>query len=141
MITNIRRLHLYLGLFFAPSILFFAFTGALQTLGLHESRKGQSYVPPAWIATLAHVHKDQRLGDLAREPVVPADAGQPRAGEHPAGPHRLALLKWFVLVMSLGLSISTALGIYMSFAYNRHRIVLWSLLVSGVLLPLLFLLV
>ena len=141
MINNVRRLHLYLGLFFAPCILFFAFTGALQTFGLHESRKDHSYVPPAWIATLARVHKDQRLGDHARKPLVPSDAGLPREREQSAGQEHLVLLKWFVLFMSLGLIISTALGIYMSFAYNRNRIVLWSLLVSGILLPLLFLLV
>ncbi len=31
-----RQWHLYLGTLFAPSILFFAFTGALQLLGPHE---------------------------------------------------------------------------------------------------------
>ena len=30
-----RQWHLYLGTFFAPSILFFALTGALQLFGLH----------------------------------------------------------------------------------------------------------
>ena len=58
---QIRQFHLYLGTFFAPVIFFFAFSDALQTFGLHESEKDGSYNAPAWIATMAQVHKDQRL--------------------------------------------------------------------------------
>ena len=55
----VRLTHLYLGAFFAPSILFFALTGAFQTFSLHETTRGSSYKPPAWIVTLAHIHKKQ----------------------------------------------------------------------------------
>ena len=34
----VRLTHLYLGVFIAPAIVFFAFTGALQTLSFHVKR-------------------------------------------------------------------------------------------------------
>jgi uncharacterized iron-regulated membrane protein len=35
----IRLTHHYTGVFFAPTILFFAITGSLQMFGLHETRE------------------------------------------------------------------------------------------------------
>jgi len=54
-----RLVHLYLGVFIAPALLFFAFTGALQTFSLHETTRGSSYKPPAWAVTLGQIHKKQ----------------------------------------------------------------------------------
>jgi hypothetical protein len=54
-----RLIHLYLGVFTAPALLFFAFTGALQTFSLHETTRGSSYKPPPWAVTLAQIHKKQ----------------------------------------------------------------------------------
>ena len=53
----IRQVHGYLSAFVAPSVLFFALTGALQLFGLHEARDG--YHPPALIEKLGRLHKDQ----------------------------------------------------------------------------------
>lgn len=64
-----RLTHLYLGIFTAPALIFFAFTGALQTFSLHETTRGSSYKPPSWIVTLGQIHKKQT-------PVVPARKGQ-----------------------------------------------------------------
>jgi hypothetical protein len=47
-----RLTHLYIGVFISPALLFFAFTGALQTFSLHETTRGSSYKPPAWAVTL-----------------------------------------------------------------------------------------
>ena len=58
-LKNIRLIHLYFGVFITPALIFFAVTGALQTFSLHETTRGSSYKPPAWIATLAQVHKKQ----------------------------------------------------------------------------------
>ena len=54
-----RSLHLYIGVFIAPAVVFFAFTGALQTFSLHETTQGRDYTPPKWIAVLAQIHKKQ----------------------------------------------------------------------------------
>ncbi|MBB5342810.1 PepSY domain-containing protein [Tunturibacter empetritectus] len=56
-----RLVHLYLGVFIAPALLFFAFTGALQTFSLHETTRGSSYKPPAWAVTLGQIHKKQTI--------------------------------------------------------------------------------
>lgn len=71
MLKFLRQSHLYIGIFIAPALLFFAFTGALQTLSLHEGSNGSSYKAPAWIATLAQIHKNQT--DIVRK--RPKDAG------------------------------------------------------------------
>ena len=59
-----RLVHLYLGVFIAPALLFFAFTGALQTFSLHETTRGSRYKPPAWAVILGQIHKKQT-------PIVP----------------------------------------------------------------------
>src|ERR1700722_11058164 len=57
--ATIRQWHSYIGLFIAPSVLFFAMTGSLQIFRLHEAPG--DYRPPALIERLASVHKDQVL--------------------------------------------------------------------------------
>lgn len=53
MLKVCRQVHLYLGIFISPALLFFAFTGALQTFNLHEaSHNGGSYKPAKWIVEL-----------------------------------------------------------------------------------------
>lgn len=138
-LKKVRQLHLYLGVFFAPAIIFFSFTGALQLFGLHEGHPGEAYQPPKWIAALASIHKDQVLskhhgppqGFETRAEAKPQTPGLKSA---PAGKSTL-LLKYFFLAMSIGLIITTLLGIYMAFKYNRSRALLWGLLVAGAALP------
>jgi len=116
---QIRQLHLYLGTLFAPLIIFFAFSGALQTFGFHESTKDGSYRAPAWIAALAEIHKDQRI----------AHAGK----SSPA-------LKWFVALMAAGLITTSILGIYMAFKFNRHPRIICTLIALGIIIPVVALL-
>ncbi|MCU1306835.1 MAG: hypothetical protein JWN45_1530 [Acidobacteriaceae bacterium] len=63
---QIRQLHLYLGTFFAPSILFFAFTGAFQIFNFHEEYKGRPATPV--FEQLAEIHKNQRVPPPAKTP-------------------------------------------------------------------------
>jgi len=153
-----RQIHLYIGIFISPALLFFAFTGALQTFSLHETTQGSSYKPPAWIATLAQVHKKQT--DIVsvhklrlQGPDKPVDAtGSP--GKHgasgapqvaaapatPAPPQKSHLpLKIFFLFVAIGLFTSTLTGIYMAYKFNRRKLVVTGLLLAGVALPLLLL--
>jgi hypothetical protein len=73
LLKYLRLLHLYIGVFTAPALLFFAFTGALQTFSLHETTRGSSYKPPAWAMMLAQIHKKQT-------PIVPAKKAAPDKG-------------------------------------------------------------
>jgi hypothetical protein len=65
-----RKTHLYLGLFIAPTLLFFAFTGAYQTLSLHEG--ASNYQPPAILASLGQIHKKQTYIIPVRRPPGPS---------------------------------------------------------------------
>lgn len=135
----VRKLHLWMGMLFAPSIVFFALSGAFQICGLHEDDG------PAWIARLALVHKDQLISAPRRPPRQPdaaprADAGKPDAAR-PASPprerpHPSQPLKAFFLLMSLGLIASTGLGVYLAFGYKRDRLTVVGLLVAGTVVPI-----
>lgn len=160
----VRQFHLYIGVFIAPAILFFAFTGALQTFSLHETTAGSSYQPPRWAMVLAQIHKKATPVIQSRKP-APAAAGHagkhsgadhPHPGDDPAHDHVTPApgdthasptaatarahhplpLKIFFLLVSLGLGTSTLTGLYMSwkFAQRRHGLLL-GLFVSGIIVP------
>jgi hypothetical protein len=148
-LKRLRQLHLYLGLFLAPTIIFFAFSGALQIFRLQEGRPGSSYQPPAWVVALAGVHKDQRYetppkprpASPSAETPLPPPTPRPEAepGGQPPQRKPSAALKWFFLLTAIGIIITTGLGIIMAFKFNRDRRVIWGLLVSGTLLPVVLL--
>ena len=48
----LRKIHLYVSVFFAPLLLFYGLTGAIQVLHLHEARGG-TYTPPAVVEEVA----------------------------------------------------------------------------------------
>ena len=142
----VRLLHLYLGVFIAPALIFFAFTGALQTFSLHETTRGSSYKPPAWIVTLGQLHKKQTTVVPVRKlpppekAAPPADQSQPGAPTpQPAPavtkPHTLPL-KIFFLIVSIGLFTSTITGLYMSYKYIRSRYLVTAILIAGIVLPI-----
>jgi hypothetical protein len=147
----VRQLHLYLGVFIAPAVLFFAFTGALQSLNLHETTPGRSYKPAAWIVTLAQVHKKQTTVVPVRKPRPEAstkrDADAPSQSinptpkapvPEPARPNPLPMKLFFVLV-AIGLVTSTFSGLFMSYQYNRSKLAIIGLFLAGILVPLLLL--
>lgn len=74
-----------MGVFFAPAIFMFAFSGALQTFSLHENKGGGPYQPPAWIVALANIHKDQVL--LRPKPPKPPKAAAGAAAPAPDHDH------------------------------------------------------
>ncbi len=145
----LRQIHLYIGIFISPAILFFAFTGALQTFSLHETTRGSDYKPPTWIVTLAQFHKHQTTTLPARKSHPAANAPKsdtPKPDKHadapatPSTPEKSHLpMKIFFLLVSVGLFISTLTGIYMSYKFSRNRILITALLIAGILVPLLLL--
>src|SRR5579863_367065 len=113
-IKAMRNVHLYLGCFFAPLLIFFLVTGSLQTFGLHEtSKKEGGYKPPQIVQSLSQIHKNQRWADNNLRP-------QPSV-----------LFRYLVLLMSLGLLVTTVLGIMMAFKYTLPWAV-WACLFMGV---------
>jgi hypothetical protein len=143
-----RLLHLYLGVFTAPAILFFAFSGALQTFSLHSSVKGSTYKPARWIVVMAQLHKKQTVELPPRKPQLPVpspkdrtdpaeNAVRPAQASDPAA-HNPLPLKIFFVVVSVGLFVSTASGFYMSYKYSRNKLIPDGLLLMGIVAPIVF---
>jgi hypothetical protein len=159
LLKYLRQIHLYTGVFIAPALLFFAFTGALQTFNLHETTRGSSYKPPAWAVMLAQIHKkqtpivpvrkqppsDKQAGKTAPEMAQPSPAtSQPAPAEAPkptgeAAPksHNPLPLKYFFLLVSIGLFASTLSGLYMSYKYIRNKRLITVMLLLGIVVPVL----
>jgi hypothetical protein len=161
-----RLAHLYVGVFISPAILFFAFTGAIQTFSLHETTRGSSYKPPAWAVMLAQIHKKQTPIVPVRRPPPPeksADtdttkSGKPDSAPLPNGapnapaaatkppspdavvprPHNTVPLKIFFLLVSIGLFASTLSGLYMSYKFIRNTKLITALLIAGIIVPIVF---
>jgi hypothetical protein len=159
LLKYLRLIHLYTGIFIAPALLFFAFTGVLQTFSLHVTTRGSSYRPPAWAVILAEIHKRQtpivpvrksappdKQADKAAtkktQPSSPATSQPPVEAPKPtneAAPksHIPLPLKYFFLLVSIGLFASTLSGLYMSYKYIRNRRLITVMLLSGIIVPML----
>jgi hypothetical protein len=141
----VRLTHNYIGIFFAPTILFFAITGGLQMFSLHEKTRGSSYAPPAFLVHLSQLHKKGTLYVPQRKPEFPPAA--PAAGPKPDAPKAPALpphsplpMKIFFAACALALAISTCTGVYMAWKYARRKAVVAGILLAGIVCPLLLLL-
>ena len=160
-IKNVRAIHLYLGVFTAPALLFFAITGGLQTFGLHESARNSSYKPPAWLVSAAQLHKKQtllkpqhrrepaaagpvsgRTGVVEPEPASSAKAAGERS--EASGSKRRVKNLWpmkvFFALVALSLLVSVLSGLYMAWRFSRRPILMTAVLAGGVAIPLLLLL-
>ena len=111
-----RNAHLYLGVFFAPLLFLFLITGALQVFNLHEKPKDGSYAPPEIVKSLAQVHMHQRF-----------EYGKVKS-ESSKG------FRYLILLMAVGLAVTTFLGILMAFKYTKPWIV-WACLLAGIAIP------
>ncbi len=138
---NVRQIHLFLGTFFAPAIIFFAFSGLLQVFGLHES-KGKDAAPPiGWIAEFAEIHKNQHLRtEMPRreEALSTSNGHEPSAHAGPDQPQLSSpswALKAFVLLMAIGLIASSLIGIYIALQNPRTRRNAWISLALGAVVP------
>ena len=140
---KLRQLHQYLGLFFAPMILLFALSGALQTFRLQEARDA-AVTPPAWIVWMASVHKDSSLP----HPPKPKESAPDHAGSLPnerklgalsVATHSTLPSKIFAVLLSIALSLSTLLGVTIALNNRATRRISILLLVVGTVVPLAFL--
>jgi hypothetical protein len=134
----VRRWHGYLGAFIAPSVLFFAATGALQLFSLHEA--WGDYRPAPVIEKLGMLHKDQVFQAKPKRVRPPADLNAaPQPAKRAPRPATLAL-KGFFLVVAAGLIVSTLLGLWMALSSGMQRARLWLLFLAGAAIPLALLL-
>lgn len=113
-----RRVHLYLGCFFTPMLLFYLLTGWYQTINpdrLKHPGEAETFLQKA-----RTVHVDQ---------IYP---GQDEFGK-PSSPK---LFQFLVVVMSLAATITIALGVFLAFRTLRPQWAVWVCLTLGILLPM-----
>ena len=124
---NARLVHFYLGVFFAPLIIFFAFTGLLQVFKLHESYREIPGSQGDWIAWFGQFHKEQAWVPPRVAPAKPAPKKEGVYGKP---------MKWLVALMGAGLMASAILGLYIAFSYPSRRKPCLAALIAGILVPL-----
>lgn len=155
----IRQLHAWLSVFVAPTVLFFACTGALQLFSLHEAHG--DYHPAPLIEKLGMLHKDQKFAlkphhadSKLRTPVgaieperSEAARAAPARGEgdwvapikasapEDAAPARVQALKVFFCAAAVMLIFTTLMGVWMALTQHRQKWVLLVLLMLGAAAP------
>lgn len=118
---RLRQLHLYLGVFFTPLLLFFIGTGWYQTISPDRlKRPGDA---ESIVQKLRVVHTDQ----LYPETGALEQKGSPK------------LFQALVVVMSVALIVTTLLGLVLAFKFTRVLWPVWASLALGLLVPLLVL--
>ena len=115
----LRRAHLYLGCFFAPLLLFYVATGWYQTVN-PDRRKGVSDSLDL-VSRLNRVHVEQ---------YYPTEA---------AAGYSTYAFRILVVVMSIALISTLALGIVLAFRTSRNKWPVWLALGLGILLPVVLL--
>lgn len=139
----VRQIHLWAGMLFAPSIIFFAITGGLQLFKLHESSRDGAYTPPAVVEKLGEVHIHQRFAERQKRPEAPKAAPAPtpaaQVAARPPESKPFPFIKWFFLATSVGLAGTTGLGVWIGLTQGRNRRLALGLLILGAIAPVLML--
>ena len=120
----VRRLHLYLSVFFSPLLLVFVVTGWAQTMDFDHSS--------ALLGRLSQVHTRQfyPLGPATKD----ARGGIRVPGGKEEGGYTLPM-KWLVAAMSVALIVSILLGLVLAFSMARLRFPSLIALVLGIGIP------
>src|SRR5262249_17987527 len=113
----VRQPHGYLSVFGAPALVFFAATGAFQTLRI-PPRPDSAVV----LQKLARLHKDMVFAQKPARPKRPpgAEKGPPRPPREAPKPST-EVLKWFSVFVSIGMVASSGLGVWIALAQHRQR--------------------
>ena len=120
-LRSLRQWHHLIGVFLAPAILFFAFSGLLQVIGWQDQRNPP---PPGWVSAIAGIHKHQMLpkprpAEPARKPAAAPRAGGGDDDDHDHG--GFSPLKIFALLVAIGLFITTLIGLTIALGTRAMR--------------------
>lgn len=140
-LRSLRQWHHYIGVFLAPAVLFFAFSGLIQVLGWQDQRNP----PPApWVSAIAGIHKKQALPKPRPAEPARTPAGAPRAGgdkDHDHDHDAFTPLKIFALLVAIGLFTTTLIGLTIALGTRAMRSKALIALGLGVVVPVVLLLV
>jgi len=115
MVRWLRRIHLHLGVFFAPLLLFFVLTGWYQTV-TPDRRKGVADSDD-WLSRMNRVHVEQYY------PTRTAEGYSTRP------------FTVLVVAMSVALAATTVLGVVLAFQVLKKRGLVWISLALGFIVP------
>ena len=116
---TLRRVHLYLGCFFAPLLLFYVITGSYQTVN-PDRRKGVSDSQDL-VSRLSRVHVEQ---------YYPTES---------ASGYSTRLFRMLIVIMANALIATVILGIILAFRTSRNKWPVWLSLALGITLPVILL--
>ncbi|MGN6819144.1 MAG: hypothetical protein ACTHJR_10805 [Sphingomonas sp.] len=138
-LRSLRQWHQYIGVFLAPAILFFSFSGLIQVIGWQDARNPP---PPGWVSAIAGIHKDQAL-PKPRPPAPSPDRKPPaaKAGGHDDDHDHggFAPLKIFALLTAIGLFTTTLIGLTIALGTRAMRRKSLIALGLGVVVPIVLL--
>ncbi len=112
---KLRRLHLYLGVFFAPMLLFFIATGWYQTA--YPDRRKSVFEASAVMDRLRAVHAEQTF------PVASANS------------YSTTAFRWLIYLMSGALVVTLLLGVLLAFRTMKQKWVVAAMLALGLIVP------
>jgi hypothetical protein len=119
---TLRQLHIFLGVFFAPFLIYFSLSGAWQVFRFNDlPREGT----PTTAQKILHA-----LSDTHTHATLPGND---------AKTEQSLLFKFFEITMAMGFVITAVLGLKMAFQIARQRRAVIIALVAGTVIPLLFL--
>ena len=137
-LLKIRAAHYYAGVFFAPTIIFFAFSGTMQVFKLHEDYRATPGAQGDWIAWMAQVHKEAAL---IPPKVAPPAKPAPPPGAPPAAPpaHKPSLFKWFAALFGVSLIGASLAGLWIAYNFPKRRRAFFATLAAGAVIPIVLL--
>jgi hypothetical protein len=115
MVRWLRRVHLHLGVFFAPLLLFFVLTGWYQTV-TPDRRKGVADSDD-WLSRMNRVHVEQYYPTRTAE-------------GYSTKPFTI-----LVVAMSIALAATTVLGVVLAFQVLKKKGLVWISLGLGFIVP------
>ena len=134
-LVTLRLIHYYAGVFFAPTIIFFALSGVFQVFKLHETYRETPGAQGGPIAWMSQVHKESALIPPKAAPAkAPArDAASPPRAE------RSSPFKWFAALMGISLIGASLAGLWIAFNYPKRRQSFFATLLAGFVVPIVLL--
>jgi len=148
-----RRLHLYLGCFFTPMLMFYILTGLFQTVNedrLKEPGEAQTFwqkarvvhtdsiLPPKTADQSAVQELEELIASGASAEEVQkfvTEKGLALDGASEESKSRPGTFKWLAILMCIMASVTIALGLILSFKTIKKKWLVAAVLVVGCVLP------
>jgi len=137
-LRSLRQWHHYIGVFLAPAILFFAFSGLLQVIGWQDQRDPP---PPGWVSAIAGIHKHQMLPKPRPAQPERKTGGAPVAADDDHDHGGFTPLKIFALLIAIGLFTTTLIGLTIALGTRAMRRQSLIALGLGIVVPLVLLVI